>query len=78
LTGGYTTGPRQLVELLRNRSRPYLFSNTLPPPVVGATLKVCLSVSLTALIPALCTVDHFVIVSRAANFTDDRQSFCTF
>lgn len=33
--GGYTTGPAELIDLLRQRSRPYLFSNSLPPPVVG-------------------------------------------
>ncbi|MBM4377540.1 MAG: glycine C-acetyltransferase [Deltaproteobacteria bacterium] len=39
-SGGFTTGRRELVELLRQRSRPYLFSNTLPPPIVGASLAV--------------------------------------
>jgi len=38
--GGYTTGPKQLITLLRQRSRPYLFSNTLPPPVVAGASKV--------------------------------------
>jgi glycine C-acetyltransferase len=38
--GGFTTGRREIVELLRQRSRPYLFSNTLPPAVVGASLAV--------------------------------------
>lgn len=38
--GGYTTGPKELITLLRNVSRPYLFSNAPPPPVVGASLKV--------------------------------------
>ena len=38
--GGYTAGPKQLIDLLRNRSRPYLFSNTLPPPVVACANKV--------------------------------------
>ena len=38
--GGYTTGPKEVIDLLRNRARPYLFSNTLPPAVVGATTKV--------------------------------------
>ncbi|CAH0682297.1 unnamed protein product [Chilo suppressalis] len=38
-SGGYTTGPKELVTLLRNVSRPYLFSNSPPPPVVGAALK---------------------------------------
>ncbi|XP_059145536.1 2-amino-3-ketobutyrate coenzyme A ligase, mitochondrial-like [Physella acuta] len=37
--GGYTTGPKQLIDLLRQRSRPYLFSNTLPPPVVACASK---------------------------------------
>ncbi len=39
-SGGYTTGRRQIIELLRQRSRPYLFSNTLAPPIVAASLKV--------------------------------------
>ncbi len=39
-SGGYTSGRRQIVELLRQRSRPYLFSNTLCPSIAGATLKV--------------------------------------
>ena len=38
--GGFTTGRREVVELLRQRSRPYLFSNALPPAVVGASLAV--------------------------------------
>lgn len=38
--GGYTTGQKDLIELLRQRSRPYLFSNSLAPSIVGATLKV--------------------------------------
>ncbi|XP_053111808.1 2-amino-3-ketobutyrate coenzyme A ligase, mitochondrial isoform X2 [Hemicordylus capensis] len=37
--GGYTTGPKALVDLLRQRSRPYLFSNSLPPAVVGCASK---------------------------------------
>ncbi|KAH7965120.1 hypothetical protein HPB49_003881 [Dermacentor silvarum] len=38
--GGYTTCRRELVDLLRQRSRPYLFSNSLPPPVVACASKV--------------------------------------
>ncbi|XP_054161668.1 2-amino-3-ketobutyrate coenzyme A ligase, mitochondrial-like [Oppia nitens] len=38
--GGYTTGSKELIDLLRQRSRPYLFSNSLPPPVVAAASKV--------------------------------------
>jgi glycine C-acetyltransferase len=37
--GGFTTGRKPIVELLRQRSRPYLFSNTLPPAVAGASIK---------------------------------------
>jgi glycine C-acetyltransferase len=37
--GGFTTGRREIVEMLRQRSRPYLFSNTLPPAICGAALK---------------------------------------
>jgi glycine C-acetyltransferase len=39
-SGGYTSGRKELIELLRQRSRPYLFSNTLAPAIAGATLKV--------------------------------------
>lgn len=39
-SGGFTTGRKEIIELLRQRSRPYLFSNTLCPAIVGATLKV--------------------------------------
>jgi glycine C-acetyltransferase len=39
-SGGFTTGRREIIDLLRQRSRPYLFSNTLPPPLVAASLKV--------------------------------------
>ena len=38
--GGFTTGRREIIELLRQRSRPYLFSNSVPPAVVGASLEV--------------------------------------
>lgn len=37
--GGFTTGPGVIIELLRQRSRPYLFSNSLPPPVVAAGIR---------------------------------------
>lgn len=39
-SGGCTSGRKEIIELLRQRSRPYLFSNTLPPAVVGATIAV--------------------------------------
>jgi glycine C-acetyltransferase len=39
-SGGFTTGSQAIIGLLRQRSRPYLFSNTLPPPLVAASIKV--------------------------------------
>lgn len=38
-SGGFTAARREVVEMLRQRSRPYLFSNSLPPPIVAASLK---------------------------------------
>ena len=38
-SGGFTSGKKEIVDLLRNRSRPYLFSNTLPPPIVAGSLE---------------------------------------
>ncbi|VDN56324.1 unnamed protein product [Dracunculus medinensis] len=38
--GGYTTGPKAIIDLLRQRSRPYLFSNSLAPSIVGSSLQV--------------------------------------
>lgn len=37
--GGFTTGRKEIIEMLRQRSRPYLFSNSVPPAVVGASLE---------------------------------------
>jgi glycine C-acetyltransferase len=39
-SGGYTSGRKEIVQLLRQRSRPYLFSNSVAPPIVAASLKV--------------------------------------
>jgi glycine C-acetyltransferase len=39
-SGGYVSGRKELVAMLRQRSRPYLFSNSVPPPIVAASLKV--------------------------------------
>ncbi|MCC6124087.1 MAG: glycine C-acetyltransferase [Pirellulales bacterium] len=38
-SGGYTSGRKEIIDLLRQRSRPYLFSNTVPPPIIGAAMK---------------------------------------
>jgi glycine C-acetyltransferase len=39
-SGGYTSGRKEIIAMLRQRSRPYLFSNSLAPPIVGASLRV--------------------------------------
>ena len=39
-SGGFTSGKKEIIELLRQRSRPYLFSNTLAPSIVGASIEV--------------------------------------
>jgi glycine C-acetyltransferase len=38
--GGYTTGKKEIIDMLRQRSRPYLFSNSLSPAIVGASIEV--------------------------------------
>jgi glycine C-acetyltransferase len=38
-SGGFTSGKKEMIDLLRNRSRPYLFSNTLAPPIVAGSLE---------------------------------------
>jgi glycine C-acetyltransferase len=38
-SGGYTSGKKEMIDLLRQRSRPYLFSNSVAPPIVGAAIK---------------------------------------
>jgi len=44
-SGGFTSGRREIIDLLRNRSRPYLFSNTLAPPIVAGSLAAIALVS---------------------------------
>lgn len=39
-SGGFTAGPKEVIDILRQRSRPYLFSNTLAPAIVGASIEV--------------------------------------
>jgi glycine C-acetyltransferase len=50
-SGGFTAGPKNIIEILRQRSRPYLFSNTLAPSIVGASIKV---------LEILTTSDHYI------------------
>ena len=59
--GGYTTGRKEIIELLRQRSRPYLFSNSLAPSIVGASIKVLdiLSESTALRDKLMVNVDYF-------------------
>ncbi|TAE87769.1 MAG: glycine C-acetyltransferase [Bacteroidetes bacterium] len=68
--GGYTTGKKEVIELLRQRSRPYLFSNSLAPAIVGASIEVFkLLNESTALRDKLeANVNHFKQGMQAAGF----------
>ncbi|WP_340112082.1 glycine C-acetyltransferase [Maribellus mangrovi] len=68
--GGCTSGRREIIEMLRQRSRPYLFSNTLAPATVGATLKVIDMLSASGELPAktMANAMHFRTKMEAAGF----------
>jgi len=68
--GGCTSGRKEIIEMLRQRSRPYLFSNTLAPATVGATLKVIEMLSSGSELPAktLANAKHFRTKMEAAGF----------
>ena len=68
--GGYTTGKKEIIDMLRQRSRPYLFSNSLAPTIVGASLEVFKMLSeSTALRDKLETnVNQFKEVIKNAGF----------
>lgn len=68
--GGFTTGKKEIIEMLRQRSRPYLFSNSLAPAIVGASIKVLeLLESSTGLRDKLMdNVDYFKKNIKAAGF----------
>ncbi|WP_320110870.1 glycine C-acetyltransferase [Draconibacterium orientale] len=68
--GGCTSGRREIIDMLRQRSRPYLFSNTLAPATVGATMKVIEMLSGGADLPAktMANADRFRTKMEAAGF----------
>jgi glycine C-acetyltransferase len=68
--GGCTSGRKEIIEMLRQRSRPYLFSNTLAPATVGATLKVIDMLSTGSELPAktMANAKHFRAKMEAAGF----------
>jgi glycine C-acetyltransferase len=68
--GGCTSGRKEIIDMLRQRSRPYLFSNTLAPATVGATLKVIEILSGSDELPAktMANAKHFRVKMEAAGF----------
>ncbi len=68
--GGCTSGRKEIIEMLRQRSRPYLFSNTLAPATVGATLKVIDMLSSGSELPAktMANAIHFRTKMEEAGF----------
>lgn len=70
-TGGYTTGPQPVIDLLRQRARPYLFSNSVTPAVVGASLEAfsMLSSSSEQIEKLQTNVHHFRSQMTEAGFT---------
>jgi len=68
--GGCTSGKKEIIEMLRQRSRPYLFSNTLAPATVGATLKVIDILSESGDLPAktMANAVYFRSKMEAAGF----------
>jgi glycine C-acetyltransferase len=77
-TGGYTSGPKEVIDLLRQRARPYLFSNTLTPSVVGASIEVfkILSESSEKVEKLQKNVKHFRSQMKAAGFTIAGNDSC--
>ncbi|MDR2927607.1 MAG: glycine C-acetyltransferase [Cytophagaceae bacterium] len=69
--GGYTTGKREIIEMLRQRSRPYLFSNSLAPAIVGAALEVfeMLGESTALRDKVISNVEYFKSKIEKAGFT---------
>ncbi len=68
--GGFTTGRKEIIALLRQRSRPYLFSNSLPPAVVGAGLELfkMLGESDELHTRLMANREHFIAGMKAAGF----------
>ena len=68
--GGFTTGRKEIIDMLRQRSRPYLFSNSLPPAVVGASIEMFKMLSESDQIHdrLVANVEHFRTKMIAAGF----------
>lgn len=68
--GGFTTGKKEIIDILRQRSRPYLFSNSIPPAIVGASIEMfrMLKESDELHTKLASNVQHFVKGMKAAGF----------
>lgn len=68
--GGFTTGHKEIIDLLRQRSRPYLFSNSIPPMVVAASIKMFDLLEESNALPDKLheNVDYFVSKMKEAHF----------
>lgn len=68
--GGFTTGRKEIIELLRQRSRPYLFSNSIPPAIVGASIEMFKMLALSDELHTRLAqnVEHYVGAMTAAGF----------
>ena len=68
--GGFTTGRKEIIDMLRQRSRPYLFSNSLPPAVVGASIEMFKMLGESDALPdkLVKNVEHFRKGMMAAGF----------
>ncbi|MCF8225822.1 MAG: glycine C-acetyltransferase [Bacteroidales bacterium] len=68
--GGFTTGRKEIIEMLRQRSRPYLFSNSLPPSVIGAGIRMFDMMSETTELQDRLhrNTDHFIKEMKSAGF----------
>jgi glycine C-acetyltransferase len=80
-TGGYTVGPKPVIDLLRQRSRPYLFSNSIPPSIAGASLETfkILATSTDLVTKVQNNTRHFRTAMKAAGFTiagADEHAIC--
>lgn len=68
--GGFTTGRREIIDMLRQKSRPYLFSNSIPPAIVGASIEMfkMLAESDELHTKLAANVSHYVAGMKAAGF----------
>jgi glycine C-acetyltransferase len=76
--GGCTSGRKEIIDMLRQRSRPYLFSNTLAPATVGATLKVIEMLSSGSELPAktMANAKHFRDQNGSCRVRPGKRQHC--